>query len=465
VCEEGRCFPPWQLLGSNLLVANVPIPVVPELRFGFDPIALRRALAPPDTRGPIPTGVSGFTRIETASFVTDRDGRMHRLRRLREDGPALEQETLDAALHGAERYIMRSQAEDGRFLYKIDPFSGLRSYRGFSLARQAGTTLVVCELARDRERAKQVATDALAMLASVERRTGDIGMLRRRRGDVVDLGPTALSTIAFISCRDLVGDRFDRVIDRLTRFLLSMQRDNGSFHPKFDLRAGAPVPGPDPLYAVGQAVFALTLLEKVTIDDGEAFADHDTVRAATQRAMDYIANDYWQTFARDFFFMEENWHCLAARASLGHHRHEGYEDFCLEYVHYKTRLILGEDAEVDPDLLGGYGFGNVLAPHTTGSSGFGEAGSAALAILEVRGETDGPLGREIQATMRRALTFLLHHQWREASTFASSTDFPMTGGFSEHIGSPEIRIDYVQHAMAGLGHGGRMLGLVDGQSY
>jgi hypothetical protein len=462
VCELGRCLAPWQLLGQNLLIANTPIPVVPELRFGFDPIFIRRALAPPDRRGLIPVGIEGLVRIETASFVTDRQGALHRLRRLREQGPELDPENVRKALLAAEDYILGAQGDDGRFEYNLDPFTGLTSYRNFSMPRQAGTTLVVCELAQDRERAKEVATKALAMIASTEIRVGDVGMVSRKPRKQVGLGPTALSAIAFLSCRDLVGDQFDPVIARLTQFLLVMQRPDGGFYPALDTETGKPVPGPDPLYAVGQGVFALTLLEKLTADPSvRGFADHEEVKAATEAAMNYIANDYWRVFARDFFFMEENWHCLAARASLRHHRNEGYEDFCLDYVRYKTRLILDEDAGVDPDLIGGYGFGNVLLPHNTGSAGFGEAGSAAMAILEVRGEQDP----EIEATLRRALAFLLHHQWTEVTSFAASTEHPIAGGFSEHMGSPVIRIDYVQHAMAGLGHGGRMLGWVDGRSY
>ncbi len=34
------------------------------------------------------------------------------------------------------------------------------------------------------------------------------------------------------------------------------------------------------------------------------------------------------------------------------------------------------------------------------------------------------------------------------------------GGFSENSASPVIRIDYVPHAMAAIGHGGRELGLL-----
>jgi hypothetical protein len=464
VCEGDRCLMPWQMVALELFNSTKPIPVIPDLRFGIDPVLLRRLLAPPGATGLIPTELEGLTRIETASFVTDADGALHRLRRLRREGPELTPENLDAAVRAAENYILSAQGQDGRFEYNLSPFTGIVSYRGFSLARQAGTTLVVCELSRDRERAKTVATQALAMLASTQRQHGDMSMLyypREKPVDRVGLGDTALSSIALLSCRDLVGDRFDDTIDRMTRFLLAMQRPNGSFYPAFDLRAGEPVPGADPLYAVGQAVFALTLLEKLTEQEQGRFAEHKRIRDAVEAAMDYIATDYWGGFARDFFFMEENWHCLAARASLRHHRHEGYEQFCLDYVTYKMRLILDENDRVDPDFVGGYGFGNVLVPHNTGSAGFGEAGAAALAIKEVRGDDR----TELEERLAPVLRFLLHHQWDDVSCFACSAPHPVPGGFSEHMASPVIRIDYVQHAMAGMGHTGRMLGWVDGQSF
>lgn len=465
ICEGNRCTLPWQLLSLHAFNTNRPIPVIPELRFGFSTVGVRRLLADETKSGPVPVPVDGLTRIETVSYVTDRDAQLHLLRRLREPGPeTIDGAALSDAVRSAERYIHRAQGQDGRFEYKLDPFSGVASYRGFSLARQAGTTLVVCELASNKQSARPVARKALQMLASTQRKHGDISMLyypKEKPVKSVGLGDTALSTIAFLSCRDLVGDRFDDDINRMTRFLLSMQRDNGSFHPRFNLESGEPIPGPDPLYAVGQAVFALTLLEKVTAAEQGDFVAHDEVKAAVERAMSYTANDYWSEFASDFFFMEENWHCLAARASLGHHRHEAYEDFCLNYVRYKTRLILDDDDMVDEDLVGGYGFGNVLLPHNTGSAGFAEAGSAALAIMETRGmEREG-----LEDRMRLVIRFLLHHQWSEVTAFASSAQRPIEGAFSEHMASPTIRIDYVQHAMAGMGHGGRMLGLLDGKSY
>lgn len=459
ICEGSRCLMPWQMLALDAFNTNTPIPVIPDLRFGVDPVALRKVLAAPDATGLIPRGVEGLTRIETRSFVTDAEGTVHALRRMRTAGPGLTPEALEASVESAEAYIHAAIGRDGRFEYKLDPFTGLVAYRGFALARQAGTTLVVCELSQNDARGRAVARKALAMMQTTERKKGELSMLKYPKAKPagrVPLGDTALAAIAFLSCRDRVGNRYDETIDRITKFLLSMQRDNGSFHPQYDFDGGEPIPGPDPLYAVGQAIFALVLLEEASVENPGVFTDAQTVHAAVERAMDYIAQDYWSGFVRDFFFMEENWNCLAARAALGHHRHDGYEKFCLDYVRYKTRLILSEHDAVDPDLVGGYGFGNVLLPHNTGSAGFGEAGSAALAIAKARGED----ASDIEAALRRALAFLLHHQWDEVSCFACEGPHPVVGGFSEHMGSPTIRIDYVQHAWAGLGHSGRALGML-----
>jgi hypothetical protein len=464
VCEGGVCLMPWQLVALAHFRANMPIKVVPDLKFGFSPGRVRMALAMPERPERTSDEVDGLVRIETASFVSDDEGRLHRLHANREDDPPLDAAQLDVAWRRAEDYIAAAVGADGRFLYVINPYTGNASYNGFSLARQAGTSLVLCELAKDRERAREAARRALAMLASTERVVGDLGMLGYpvdKPIDRVDLGNTALSTIAFLTCRDLVGDEFDPVIDRLTSFLLAMQKEDGGFYPAFDLRTEAPVPGPDPLYAVGQAVYGLSLLERlVTVEHHPELAEKARVREAVERSMTYIAERYWNNFLTDFFYMEENWHCLAARASLGHHRHEGYERFCIDYVRYKSRLLFDEESGVSPELLGGWGFSNVMPAHNTGTAGFGEALAAAMAVKEVRGESDP----EDERRMKLALRFLLRQQHDEVNCFACTKERSMVGGMGEHAGSPFIRIDYVQHAWAAMGHGGRLLGLAEGSS-
>ncbi|HWB78053.1 MAG TPA: hypothetical protein VG755_23975 [Nannocystaceae bacterium] len=461
VCDGKRCLAPWQLVAMDMFNAVKLTGVIPDLRFGSDATMLRRALGTAEGAAPEP---DGLLRIVTASFVVDDDGTAHPLRHMREHRKPLTSERLRAATGAAERYIASAQADDGRFEYRLDPFTGQVAFSGFSLPRQAGTTLVVCELFADRERGREVATDALAMLTSTARKRGEVQMLAypiEKKIRFFGLGDTALATIALLSCRDLVGDRFDADIDRMTRFLLAMQRDDGGFYPRWDDEAGAPEPGADPLYAVGQAVFALTLLEELVSDPNEtpavAMADRARVRDAVERAMNHITDGYWPDFIGDFFYLEENWHCLAARASLGHHRNDAYERFCIDYVQYKARLVFDETSEVDPDNIGASGFGNVLVPHAGGSSGFGEAGAAALALARARGESLP----QTEATLKLVIEFLVQQQWTARSCFACNGPHPIAGGFSEHVGSAQIRIDYVQHALAAMGHGGRMLGLLE----
>jgi hypothetical protein len=62
--------------------------------------------------------------------------------------------------------------------------------------------------------------------------------------------------------------------------------------------------------------------------------------------------------------------------------------------------------------------------------------------------------------MQQVLTFLVEQQWSDANCFACATGQRVVGGWSESVGSLDVRIDYTQHAWAALGHGGRQIGLL-----
>lgn len=450
-CIDRRCLMPWQLVATDQFRKFSRVSEI-QLKFGATAEAMRRAI-----RGdPEPDTWEGVTRIETRSFSIDDRGELRKLTRMREPAPDVDGERLAAATQGALEFILGVQEKDGRFGYLVDPFDGSVSYANFSVPRQAGTTLALCEIGEGR-RVRNAARRSLDMLASLEQKHGDFGFLvyPKRSKNPASLGATALSMIAFTACRPVVGDRYDAVIARLGRFLLAMQREDGGFHPKLDLATGQPIPGPDPMYAAGQAIMALVLWEGF---DPASLREPrpDGLKEVIDRAMDHFSGPYWDTFTGDFFFLEENWHCLAARAALTHHRHDAYERFCIDYVTMKERLTFDEDSDVAEELVGAYGFGNVLPPHNTATAGYGEALAAKMAVMKVRGDAwDGE-----PESMRRTLRFLLSQQWTDDNCFACSTRRRIPGGFSEHVGSPEIRIDYVQHALAAMGHGGRMLELL-----
>lgn len=459
VCDGQRCLMPWQLVALGQFNTYTPLPFIEDLRFGSDPAALRRVLA---RRGDEPlTTLDGLTRVTTDSYIVDRDGHVVHAPAMREPLAELTIDDVTRASVAAERHVLAAQNDDGRFRYILQPFTGKVTWKGFAVPRQAGTTLTLCELGSPTAAVTRGARRSLAMLAGLERPAGDVsGLVYDEPGRPArrwaSLGDTALPLIAFLTCRPRTGPAHDVLIARLAGFLLAMQRPDGGFHPRFDLDRAAPIPGPDPMYAAGQAVFALTLLEQLLVDQPSlpGMPARDELHAALARAMTYFADDYWDHDYYGFFFLEENWHCLAARAALTVHRHPGYERFCLDYVEFKRRLILDEGA-VRSDLVGAYGFGNVLPPHNTPTGGFGETLAAAMAIRAA----DGEARPEDAALMREVLAFLVEQQWTDANCFACTPDQVVPGGFSESVGSPDMRIDYTQHVWAALGHGGRAIGL------
>jgi len=461
VCDGPRCLMPWQLVALGQFNTYTPLPFIEDLRFGSDPAALRKVLT---RKGETPAEtLDGLTRVTTDSYIVDRRGKVTHAPAMRAPIDELTGEIIARASIGAERHILAAQNKDGRFRYILQPFTGKVTWRGFAVPRQAGTTLSLCELGAPTPAVKTAAARSLAMMAGLERPSGDVSGLvydepkrppRRQAG----LGDTALPLIAFLTCRPRTGPEHDALISRMAGFLLAMQQPSGGFHPRFDLDTSAPIPGPDPMYAAGQAVFALTLLEDLLASDDPppgmpALPD---VHAAVERAMNYFADDYWGHGLYGFFFLEENWHCLAARAALSVHRHAGYERLCLDYVDFKRRLILGEASGARDDLVGAYGFGNVLPPHNTPTGGFGEALAAAMDLRAAQGD----VREDDAALMRQVLAFLIEQQWTEANCFACTPDQTVPGGYSESVGSPDMRIDYTQHVWSALGHGGRALGLL-----
>lgn len=446
-CAGATCLAPWQLVALDYFTTNRPIPGVKDASFGFSPRRLARAL------GSSGRGLDGIARIETQSYVVDIDG-AHPLERLKRGRQELTPASAARAARAAERHILRALGEDGRFRYLLDPFSGRVEAGNFSVPRQAGTVLVLCELGRQRRLGGAVGR-ALELLAGYQRQIAAGSVLsdddRRAR-----LGVTALPLVAFASCREHVGDRYDALIGALAQGLLAFQRPNGDFFPELDLTTGTAYGDHTALYSPGQAVLALVLVEQLAKSGALVGGPSpEVIGAAAQRAMDFFSGPYWRGAFSDFFFLEENWHCLAARAALAGRRHDGYERFCLDYVGFKSRIILDASDGALPEWYGGYGISNLFPPHNTATAGFGEALAAAMAVKQARGLDL----QDDRARMRSVLGFLTAAQWDEVSCFACAEPREVVGGFSEHAASPWIRIDYVQHAMAALGHGGRLLAL------
>src|SRR5690606_3422265 len=241
VCDEEACLMPWQLIAGDKFVANLPLSWIPDFRFGVSPVALRKALGfdvPAEverwdreqrhasrlakliekgTATPRPDDadawllLDGLTRIETRSMVFDDGGQLYSLVRGHERELELDRARYQHALGLAELHITRPALDDGQLRYQLDPSTGKQKNSGWNLPRQAGTTLVVCELGRDERRIRRVAERSLKFMSEWARESGDrIALTRSRDNRTAGLGSTALPAIAFLSCRERVGNDHDR---------------------------------------------------------------------------------------------------------------------------------------------------------------------------------------------------------------------------------------------------------------
>lgn len=448
VCMQGRCLAAWQLVALDAYRSLMPVDSIPDLRFGVSAQALWSWLKVPEQ--------SEATRITAKSYVVDPQGKVTQLSRERRPGGPVKLKQLQAAKAKAQGYLLRAQRPSGDFEYMRQVFLRQAMPEQLNLPRQAGTLASLCEWGTQSAAMDKAVKLALGSLASHEQRleTGSV-LWPKPWGPRAKLGSTALPLIALLKCRALSQGRFDPVIGRLLRGLLRFQRDNGSFAPRWSLEDQSMDPTQrQSLYSAGQALLALlSALQEQEKTPGANWPARAELEAAASRGMEYYGQDYWSHFLADFFFIEENWHCLAAKASLGVLPNPRYEDFCLDYLRFKHRFTLHKKSGVDPAFLGGYGFGNVIVPQVTPSAGQVEALTAGIAILKSRGEDTGPE----MAELRSILGFLWRQQLDEVTCRGCVEPKRVEGGFTESMVSPLIRIDYVQHAFSALGAGIELL--------
>lgn len=456
VCMEGRCMSAWQLVAQDAYLSLTPVSSIPDLRFGVDPKAVERwLLAKPG---------AAATRISTKSYIVDSQGKVTTLARQRKTGPEPSIEDLELARQKAQRYILSAQRPNGRFEYLRHVFLDQPMPDQLNLPRQAGTLASLCEWGERGAEVDAAVNRSLDSLTAFEVRVKDGSVLWPKAwGPNADLGATALPLIALLKCRGVSQGRQDVLIGRMLRALMRFQREDGGFVPALSLASGDPLPGQgraQRLYSAGQAVLALlSALREQQGEAIEAWPDSAEIREAASEAMRYYGREYWSHMLGDFFFIEENWHCLAAKEALGIIDDEAYGDFCLDYLKFKSRFTLNAKSEVDPAFLGGYGFGNLIVPQATPSAGQAEALAGGIAVLRARGEDASAL----EAELRAILGFLWRQQLDEVNCRGCVLPHVVQGGFTESMISPTIRIDYVQHVHSALGAGVELLESTEGR--
>jgi len=316
----------------------------------------------------------------------------------------------------------------------------------YSVPRHAGTSWFLLELyeATAEQEFLKAAEKALDWL---EGNLGDCGGGLRciGGGERADLGPQALSLVAFATHARLAGpERYGDTIDALARVVMRMQRKDGDFDFALDRNDGGPLDVGRQLYAAGQAALGLAISGQVSNDDSQL--------QSARAALDFMAGPYWDFFLSDLFFIEEHWTCLAANELHRVFGDPAHARLCLAIARFNRQLQHGHES-VFPDYVGGIGFTPFFPPYTTTTAGRSESLIAAYRISERLGEPDQDLLRGIDDAVR----FLVHNQYKIGDTYAFRNPWTTLGGVPWNYYDPTIRIDTVQHAGSVMLHGAELL--------
>ena len=175
---------------------------------------------------------------------------------------------IDAAVDRAVSWFDANELTDGRWRYAVTEDGEVLP--GYSIVRHAGVLLALHQAG-----APEVAAPGLAWAqAHLVEHDGWSALADGPDADI-PTGATALLVAALVE-RDRAGD--DRLLRRLGRFLLVMQRPDGSVLATWDGATGRPVPGDTSPFFTGEAMWALARLEQRFPGEGWGAASRRTLR-------------------------------------------------------------------------------------------------------------------------------------------------------------------------------------------
>lgn len=350
---------------------------------------------------------------------------------------------VQTAVQLSVRYLERACDEAGRFAYLVDSDSG-RLSRSYNIIRHAGA---IYSLEMANRLRPDTGTQDTIMRAGGYLWNNYVGpdansevlavwTHPKPRNSEADLGAAGLGLVALTEIERLRPNSISsRDLRMLGRFILFMQKENGSFFSKYDIDSG-PVTEIDSLYYPGEATLGLIALYELDrspewlIAAGKALA----FLARSERAGN-IAPDHWDVIATaEFLRHYDQSSCPASRKELTEHAERICERFLSE------QIASGPESA----LIGGFDPSGRTTPAATRLE-------ALLAVLEFLPPEANALRSRIGIAVKRGMTFLLNAQitsgWYAGGMPAIAIK-PRSVVSRPAPKASEVRIDYVQHALS-----------------
>ncbi|MGE3457572.1 MAG: hypothetical protein AB7O24_20830, partial [Kofleriaceae bacterium] len=395
--------------------AHGPTSLLPDFATGINADVVTKVIA---NRGGSTDPTTWF-RFRTDSFIerpaAQRPGAPLQLVRGNTAGPALSAKTLREAALAGGRYLVDHLGSNGRYIYEVDLSTGkppVGPGGSYSMPRHAGTTYFLAELYRItrepwlREPVER-AFAHLAELMSSGRCAAtlpdgsEIDCVLDKSESTASLGSTALTVVALAEYQRATGDqRYLAMTKKLARFLLYMQRPDGSFRHRYNPTTKTPNETDQLLYYSGEASLALARMHVITGDPMYA--------KAAQAGLDWLV-DWYDFFVGGFLYGEEHWTCIAAEAIWPAVKNPRYREFCHGYGAFlrDQQASSGERPDHE-DLAGSYQPTPFVMPSNTPAGSRSEAMISAYFLGRYHGAPDVRVRRQVVA----ALQYLLGQQIR-----------------------------------------------------
>jgi hypothetical protein len=340
------------------------------------------------------------------------------------------------AIASAAGYVEHACGQDGKFVYRVNLDTGKES-SNYNIIRHAGAMYALATL--NRLQPDEQAVDVMLRAASFLR--GKYVGLGVRPDQLVvwsaplprhsdaELGGTGLGLIALTAAHEVDPKSIQlEELEALGRFLLFLQKDDGSFVSKYRADSG-PAPDFESLYYPGEA--ALGLIALYEADHSQLWLDAAakalSYLAKSRAALSTVPADHWALIATAKLLPYcEQTACSISREELIQHAIQICNSILREQIASPNHPILD----------GAFDITGRTAPAATRLEGL-------LAALEFLPRESGELRTQIETAASRGIAFLLRAQ------IASG---PYAGGMPGALGdgakdSSAIRIDYVQHAL------------------
>ena len=370
--------------------------------------------------------------------------------RIREEEPSREQ--LERAAAAAAGYLTRAVRADGSFDYRRNLNPRFDPTQSYNELRHAGTIYAMATHYQrtPKDASKRAILGAAAWLRSaclrpLKERPDAIGVwldpeLAGRDGEEeAKLGGAGLALVALLTVEKIQpGFTPENELHGLGRFILFMQRDDGSFYSKYVPADGGRSDRWTSLYYPGEAALGMVLLYEHDPDPkwlrcaarAMAFLTH------TRKVQSTVADDHWALLATARLLPQLNKleQKPATREELVAHARQ----IC-------TAILEDQVRETNfAEFLGAMNKEGRIAPTATRLEGL----LAAATFLQ-----DGPEREEILSAIRDAMAFLLTAQVRDgefAGAFPRAVGSLPTGNRVDIRRATEVRIDYVQHALSAI---------------